>query len=324
MPVIPSRPVADARPGTRRDPASRSASAHRRQSHPTRFRYDGAMNVRRLLPSLAGLIAIGALAAACSTPGRDGRLDLRPDHRPGRVARLRAWRRPPLPPRPRRRVRLRPSSRARPRRPSRAPALPPDRPSRPPNPKTPRRRSRARRPSRRPPDLGGPDDGPRDLHPVSTSAPQSSGSMRGNRDPRGPDLDKESPRMSRIFAVFLLLVVLAVGGSAIAATAYQAGLTTAVAQVAGRRRHRRRTRRRPRLRLGLGLSRLRDPRLLRDAVLHLPGVRPPPRDLLGRPRPRRLGSRRPGLPRLGPGRQPLARPSPRHLRDLAPRGPRLR
>ena len=37
--------------------------------------------------------------------------------------------------------------------------------------------------------------------------------------------------MSRIFAVFLLLVVLAVGGSAIAATAYQAGLTTAVAQV---------------------------------------------------------------------------------------------
>jgi hypothetical protein len=37
--------------------------------------------------------------------------------------------------------------------------------------------------------------------------------------------------MSRIFAVFLLLVVLAVGGSAIAATAYQAGLTSAVTQV---------------------------------------------------------------------------------------------
>jgi len=37
--------------------------------------------------------------------------------------------------------------------------------------------------------------------------------------------------MSRIFAAFLLIVVLAIGGSAIAATAYQAGLTTAVAQL---------------------------------------------------------------------------------------------
>jgi hypothetical protein len=38
--------------------------------------------------------------------------------------------------------------------------------------------------------------------------------------------------MSRIFAAFLLIVVLAVGGSAIAATAYQAGVTTGAAQVA--------------------------------------------------------------------------------------------
>ena len=38
--------------------------------------------------------------------------------------------------------------------------------------------------------------------------------------------------MSRIFAVFLLLVVLAVGGSAVAATAYQAGVSAGVAQVA--------------------------------------------------------------------------------------------
>jgi hypothetical protein len=37
--------------------------------------------------------------------------------------------------------------------------------------------------------------------------------------------------MSRIFAAFLLIAVLAIGGSAIAATAYQAGLTTAVAQI---------------------------------------------------------------------------------------------
>jgi len=37
--------------------------------------------------------------------------------------------------------------------------------------------------------------------------------------------------MSRIFAAFLLIVVLAIGGSAIAATAYQAGLTAAVAQI---------------------------------------------------------------------------------------------
>ena len=36
--------------------------------------------------------------------------------------------------------------------------------------------------------------------------------------------------MSRIFAAFLLIAVLAIGGSAIAATAYQAGLTTAVTQ----------------------------------------------------------------------------------------------
>ena len=38
--------------------------------------------------------------------------------------------------------------------------------------------------------------------------------------------------MSRIFAAFLLIVVLAVGGSAIAATAYQAGVTTGAATVA--------------------------------------------------------------------------------------------
>ena len=31
--------------------------------------------------------------------------------------------------------------------------------------------------------------------------------------------------MSRLFAAFLLIVVLAIGGSAIAATAYQAGVT---------------------------------------------------------------------------------------------------
>ena len=37
--------------------------------------------------------------------------------------------------------------------------------------------------------------------------------------------------MSRLFAAFLLIVVLAIGGGAIATTAYQAGLTTAVAQV---------------------------------------------------------------------------------------------
>lgn len=37
--------------------------------------------------------------------------------------------------------------------------------------------------------------------------------------------------MSRNFAAFLLIAVLAIGGSAIAATAYQAGLTTAVAQI---------------------------------------------------------------------------------------------
>ena len=37
--------------------------------------------------------------------------------------------------------------------------------------------------------------------------------------------------MSRIFAAFLLIAVLAIGGSAVAATAYQAGLTTAVAQI---------------------------------------------------------------------------------------------
>ena len=38
--------------------------------------------------------------------------------------------------------------------------------------------------------------------------------------------------MSRIFAAFLLIVVLAIGGSAIAATAYQAGVTTGAATVA--------------------------------------------------------------------------------------------
>ena len=37
--------------------------------------------------------------------------------------------------------------------------------------------------------------------------------------------------MSRIFAAFLLIVVLAIGGTAIAATAYQAGVTTGAAQV---------------------------------------------------------------------------------------------
>ena len=37
--------------------------------------------------------------------------------------------------------------------------------------------------------------------------------------------------MSRLFAAFLLIVVLAIGGSAIAATAYQAGVTTGATQV---------------------------------------------------------------------------------------------
>ena len=37
--------------------------------------------------------------------------------------------------------------------------------------------------------------------------------------------------MSRLFAAFLLIVVLAIGGSAIAATAYQAGVTTGAATV---------------------------------------------------------------------------------------------
>ena len=131
--------------------------------------------------------------------------------------------------------------------------------------------------------------------------------------------------MSRIFAVFLLLVVLAIGGSAIAATAYQAGLTTAVAQVPAD-----------------------GGTVVAPVVVHgygwgwgFPGfgifgffatlffiflVFGLLRAIFWGGRGGRDGWG-PGGPaarsRLGPGRQPLARSSPRHVRDLASRGPRL-
>src|SRR5437763_13530846 len=66
-------------------------------------------------------------------------------------------------------------------------------------------------------------------HVASISAPHGGATIVDTRERTGgPDQDKESHHMNRVFASILLVVVLVVGGGVIATAAYQAGVNNAV------------------------------------------------------------------------------------------------